>query len=41
MALTLRPIAGSPEDQHVMHGDWRVGQIEKRPPLIGLAPRWT
>jgi hypothetical protein len=41
MALTLRPIADSPEDQHVMHGEWRVGQIEKRPPLIGLAPRWT
>jgi hypothetical protein len=41
MALTLRPIAGSPGDQHVMHGEWRVGQIEKQVPRIGLAPRWT
>ena len=41
MGLTLRPNADSPEDQHVMHGEWQVGQIEKRPPLIGLAPRWT
>jgi hypothetical protein len=41
MALRLRPNADSPEEHHVMHGEWRVGQVEKRPPLIGLEPRWT
>jgi hypothetical protein len=40
MALTLRPMANSSVDQHVMHGEWRLGQIEKRPPLVGLEPRW-
>jgi hypothetical protein len=40
MALTLRSVVGSPGDHHVMHGEWQLGQIEKRPPLIGLEPRW-
>ena len=41
MTLTLRPIINSPGDHHVMQGEWQVGQIEKRPPLIGREPRWT
>jgi hypothetical protein len=40
MGLALRSFVGSPGDHHVMHGEWRVGQIEKRPPLIGTEPRW-
>lgn len=40
MALALRSIVGSPGDHHVMHGEWQVGQVEKRPPLIGTEPRW-
>jgi hypothetical protein len=40
MGLALRSVIGSPGDHHVMHGEWQVGQIEKRPPLIGTEPRW-
>jgi hypothetical protein len=40
MALALRSVVGSPGGQHVMHGEWQVGQIEKRPALIGTESRW-
>lgn len=40
MALALRSVVGSLGDHHVTHGDWQVGQIEKRPALIGTEPRW-
>jgi hypothetical protein len=40
MPLTLRPVLGSPSDQHVMHGEWQIGQIDKRPPLMGRELRW-
>ena len=40
MALALRSVVGSPDDQHVMHGEWQIGQIEKRPALIGTESRW-
>jgi hypothetical protein len=40
MTLALRSVVGSPGDHHVMHGEWQVGQIEKRPALIGTEPRW-
>jgi hypothetical protein len=40
MALVLRPIATSPDDRQATHGEWQVGQIEKRPPLTGNKPRY-
>jgi hypothetical protein len=40
MALVLRPDANSPGDHQVMHGEWQVGQIDKRPPLMGTQSRW-
>jgi len=40
MALVLRPDAKLPGDHQVMHGEWQVGQIAKRPPLTGTEPRW-
>jgi hypothetical protein len=40
MAPTLRPSTDSPGDYHVMHGEWQIGQIDKRPSLIGPEPRW-
>jgi hypothetical protein len=40
MALVLQPMAHSPSDLKVMHGEWQVGQIDKRPPLTGTEPRW-
>jgi hypothetical protein len=40
MALALRSVVGSPGNHHVMHGEWQLGQIEKRPALIGTEPRW-
>jgi hypothetical protein len=39
MALVLRPIADSLGHQ-VMHGEWQVGQIEKRSSLYGPEDRW-
>jgi hypothetical protein len=36
MALALRPNPLSPNDHHVMHGEWQVGQIDTRPsPIFG------
>ena len=40
MALVLRPDADSPGGQKVMHGDWQVEQIERRPAFTGTEPRW-
>lgn len=40
MALVLQPDATSPGDHKVMHGEWQVGQIDKRPPFTGTEPRW-
>src|ERR1019366_23101 len=40
MALTLRPDADSPSDHQVMHGEWQVGRIDKRPSLTGTGARW-
>jgi hypothetical protein len=40
MALVLRPDASSPGDHQVMHGEWQVGRIDKRPPFTGTEPRW-
>jgi hypothetical protein len=40
MALVLRPDADSPGGHKVMHGDWQVGQIDKRPAFTGTQPRW-
>jgi hypothetical protein len=40
MALMLRPNADSPDDQLVMHGEWEVGRIDKRPSLTGPGFRW-
>ena len=40
MALVLRPDADSPGGQKVMHGDWQVGQIDRRPVFTGTEPRW-
>jgi hypothetical protein len=40
MPLVLRPNADSPSDHVVMHGEWQVGQIDKRPSFTGAEPRW-
>lgn len=40
MALMLRPDTDSPGDHKVMHGEWQVGQIDKRPSYTGSEPRW-
>ncbi len=40
MALMLRPNADSPGGHEVMHGEWQVGQIDKRPSYTGTEPRW-
>jgi len=40
MALVLRPDPGSPGDHKVMHGEWQVGQIDKRPSFVSKEPRW-
>jgi hypothetical protein len=41
MAPTLRPANnGSQGDYHVMQGEWQIGQIDKRPSLIGPGDRW-
>jgi hypothetical protein len=40
MALVLQPDADSPGGHKVMHGDWQVGQIDKRPAFTGTEPRW-
>jgi hypothetical protein len=40
MALVLRPDPDSPSDRQVMHGEWRVGQIDQRPALMGTGSRW-
>jgi hypothetical protein len=40
MALLLRPAANSPGDHLVMHGEWQVGQIDKRPSFTGTEARW-
>ncbi len=40
MALVLRPTADAPGDHQVMHGEWQVGQINKRSAVIGTEARW-
>jgi hypothetical protein len=40
MALVLGPAADSPGDHQVMHGEWEVGRIDKRPSLTGGEARW-
>jgi hypothetical protein len=40
MALVLRPTANAPSDNQVMHGEWQVGQIDKRPSLPGSRWLW-
>jgi hypothetical protein len=31
MPLVIRPNPLSPNERHVMHGEWQVGQIDTRP----------
>jgi hypothetical protein len=40
MALMLRHNAESPGDHQVMHGEWQVGQIDKRPSFTGKGAKW-
>jgi hypothetical protein len=40
MAPTLRPTNNSQGDHHVMHGEWQIGQIDRRPSLLGSGDRW-
>ena len=40
MALVLRPDPGTLGDHKVMHGEWQVGQIDKRPSFASKEPRW-
>ena len=40
MTLVLSVDAVSPDSQKVMHGEWQVGQIDKRPSFTGTEPRW-
>jgi hypothetical protein len=40
MAPTLRPANDSPGDYHLMHGQWQIGQIDRRPSLTGPGYRW-
>jgi hypothetical protein len=36
MPLVIRPNPLSPNDRHVMHGEWQVGEIDTRPsPITG------
>jgi hypothetical protein len=36
MPLVIRPNPLSPNDHHVMHGEWQVGEIDTRPsPITG------
>ena len=39
MVLVLRPIPDS-QSRQVLHGEWQVGQIEKRSSLYGPEDRW-
>jgi hypothetical protein len=40
MALVLRPDPGTLGDQKVMHGEWQVGQIDKRPSFVNKDSRF-
>jgi hypothetical protein len=40
MAPTLRPTNNVQGDHHVMHGEWQIGQIDRRPSLTGPGDRW-
>jgi hypothetical protein len=40
MALVLQPDADSPGDHKVMHGEWQIGQVDKRPSFTGTEARW-
>lgn len=40
MALVLRPDPGTLGDHKVMHGEWQIGQIDKRPSFVDKDPRF-
>ena len=40
MVLVLRPAANLPGVHQVMHGEWEVGRIDKRPSFTGTESRW-
>jgi hypothetical protein len=40
MAPILRPANNSQGDYLVMHGQWQIGQIDRRPSLTGPGDRW-
>ncbi len=40
MALVVRPDPGTLGDHLVMHGEWQVGQIDRRPSFINKDSRW-
>jgi hypothetical protein len=40
MAPTLRPTTDSQGDYHVLHGEWQIGQIDRRLSLTGTGSRW-
>jgi hypothetical protein len=40
MGLVLTPAVNAPGNHKVMHGEWQLGEIDKRPPLTGTEPRW-
>jgi hypothetical protein len=40
MAPTLRPATESHGDYGVIHGQWQIGQIDRRPSLTGPEDRW-
>jgi hypothetical protein len=40
MPLLIRPNPLSPNEHHVMHGEWQVGQIDTRPSLLTEGTKW-
>jgi hypothetical protein len=40
MSMVLRPNVLSLGNHEAMHGEWRIGQIEKRSSLYGPEDRW-
>jgi hypothetical protein len=40
MAPVLRTAIDTQGDYHVMHGEWQIGQIDKRRSLTGPGDRW-
>src|SRR5258708_19594668 len=40
MPLLIRPKLLSPNDRHVLHGEWQVGEIDTRPSLTTGGEKW-